>query len=274
VSASAGRGKGERAAVFAGSWYPSDATDLRRFLEDATPPGDAAPAIALMAPHAGYRYSGAIAAETYARVAVPRSAIVLCPNHRVPPPVLAVWAAGSWRTPLGEAPIDEELAAALLAAARPLLRADRIPHEREHAAELQVPFLQFRRPDVKIVPIVVATDDPDELRALGDAIARTVRGRDVLLVASSDMNHFESAAVARGKDEKALARVLALDPEGLFGVVASERISMCGVRPMCVTLHAAKALGAARAELVRYGSSGDVSGDQESVVGYAGVVVS
>ena len=261
-----------REAVFAGSWYPGTASELTRFLEGATPRVDAAPALAVLAPHAGYVYSGAIAAETYARVAVPDTAIVLCPNHRVPPPVLAVWAKGSWKTPLGEARVDEELAAALLAAT-PLLRSDRAPHAREHAVELQLPLLQFRRPGVKIVPIVVATDDEAELREVGAAIGRIIRGRNVLIVASSDMNHHESAAVSRRKDEKALERVLALDPEGLFRVVQSEHVSMCGVRPTCVALHAAKALGATRAELVRYGNSGDVTGDDESVVGYAGVVV-
>jgi AmmeMemoRadiSam system protein B len=261
-----------RDAVFAGSWYPDTVAELNGFLSGATPRVDATPALALMAPHAGYKYSGAIAAETYARVAVPETAIVLCPNHRVPPPVLAVWAKGSWKTPLGEARVDEELAAALLAAT-PLLRADRVPHAREHAVELQIPLLQFRRPGVKIVPIVVATDDAEELREVGEAIARTTRGKNVLVVASSDMNHHESAAVSRRKDEKALERVLALDPQGLFQVVESERVSMCGVRPTCVALHAAKVLGATRAELVRYGNSGDVTGDDESVVGYAGVVV-
>jgi len=262
-----------REAVFAGSWYPANPRDLEAFIERATPKIAKAPALAVVAPHAGYKYSGAIAAETYARVQVPASAIVLCPNHRVPPPVLAVWAKGSWTTPLGPVPVDEELAARLIEEARPLLRADTFPHAKEHAVELQLPLLRFHRPDVKVVPIVVATDDQDELAELGHAIARAIKGRDALLVASSDMNHHESAAVSKRKDMKALERVLALDPEGLFRVVEAEDVSMCGVRPACVVLHAAKDLGAKRAELVRYGSSGDVTGDDESVVGYAGVVV-
>jgi AmmeMemoRadiSam system protein B len=262
-----------REAVFAGSWYPSSPRELEQLLEALTPEATPRPAIALLAPHAGYRYSGAIAAETYARIQVPASAIVLCPNHRVPPPVVALWAEGEWRTPLGPVPVDEDLAARLLEEARPLLRADTFPHEKEHAVELQLPLLRFHRPDVKVVPIVVATDDPGELAALGHAIARSVKDRDVLLVASSDMNHFESSAVAARKDRRALDRILALDPEGLLRVVEAEEISMCGVRPTGAVLHAAKDLGATRAELVRYGNSGDVSGDLESVVGYAGVLV-
>lgn len=262
-----------RDAVFAGSWYPGEAGELRRFIEGASPAVAAAPARALMAPHAGFRFSGAIAAETYARVRIPGTAIVLCPNHRVPPPVLAVWAKGEWRTPLGTARIDEDLAARIIAESRSLVRADTYPHEREHAVELQLPLLQFHRPDVRIVPIVVATDRKEELAAVGQAIARATAGQEVLVVSSSDMNHFESAKVAATKDRKALDRILALDASGLFDVVDEEEITMCGVRPTCVALHAARALGATRAELVRYGHSGQVSGDEESVVGYAGVVI-
>ncbi len=262
-----------RAAQFGGWWYPGSAAAHPRFVAGAPPPAAPAPALAVMAPHAGYRYSGAIAAETYARVKVPATAIVLCPNHRVPPPVLAVWERGEWETPLGPVPVDAELAARLIAEAKPLLRADTAPHSREHAIELQLPLLRFHRPDLRIVPIVVATDEKSELAAVGQAIARAVAGREVLIVASSDMNHFESATVAAAKDERALERVLALDPDGLFDVVEDLDVTMCGVRPTCVALHAAKALGARSAELIRYGHSGLVSGDEESVVGYAGVVV-
>ncbi|MBI3723764.1 AmmeMemoRadiSam system protein B [bacterium] len=264
-----------RESRFAGSWYPGERDELRAYLEKATPRSEPRRAIAVVCPHAGYRYSGAIAAETYARVAVPLSAIVLCPNHRVPPPVLAVWAKGSWRTPLGDVPIDEPLAARLLAEAPGLLRADDFPHEREHAVELQLPFLRFHREDVRVVPIVVGIDRASDLAALGAAIARAVSSheRPVLLVSSSDMNHYESAQVGGRKDRAALERLLARDAEGLMRVVDEREITMCGVRPTAAVLHAARALGASEAELVRYGHSGEVSGDHESVVGYAGVVI-
>jgi AmmeMemoRadiSam system protein B len=262
-----------REAVFAGSWYPGSETELRRFIEEATPSVPRSRAAVLVGPHAGFRFSGAIAAETYARVALPGTVVVLCPNHRVPPPVYAVWAEGAWKTPLGSSPVDEALCRELIALGKPLLRADYRPHEQEHAIELHLPFIQFHRPDAAIVPIVVATDSPGELAALGRTLARAVAGKDVLIVASTDMNHFESAEVGRRKDELALGRVLALDASGLFRVVEEEEVSMCGVRPTCVALHAARELGATRAELVRYGNSGEVSGDMDSVVGYAGVLV-
>lgn len=267
-----------REARFAGSWYPGDPAELRAFVERVTPRGARpAPAIAVMAPHAGVVYSGAIAAETYARVVVPATAVVICPNHRVPPPVLAVWARGEWRTPLGAIPVDEALAARILAESHGLARADTFPHEREHAVELQLPFLQAFGPrDLAIVPIVLGLDRQDEIPAFGAALARAVRAHDraVLLVASSDMNHFESAEVAGEKDALALEPVLALDPARLLEVVDEHEISMCGARPMAAVLHAAKALGAREARLVRHGHSGETSGDEDSVVGYAGVVVS
>jgi AmmeMemoRadiSam system protein B len=264
-----------REARFAGSWYPGERDELVRFLERATPDSSRRPALAVMVPHAGYVYSGAIAAETYARVSVPSTAIVICPNHRVPPPVLAVWPKGEWRTPLGRVSVDEALATRLLEESRRSLRADTFPHEREHAVELQLPFLQFHSPEIQVVPIVLGIDSGPELAAFGAALARAIRGhgRPVLLVASSDMNHYEAAAVAEEKDRLALERVLALEPDALLETVLEHDISMCGARPTVAVLHAARALGAKTAELVRHGHSGETSGDDSSVVGYAGVVI-
>jgi AmmeMemoRadiSam system protein B len=267
-----------RDAVFAGSWYPGSREAIDAFFRSPAPaPPAPQPAIAIMGPHAGWTYSGAIARETYQRVVVPETAVVLCPNHRVPPPVLAVWASGSWRTPLGETPVDETLATRLLEEARRAgvgLRADTGPHEREHAIELHLPFLQHHRPDVRIVPVVVGVDDVRELEAFGQALARAILAHDrrTLIVASSDMNHFESATVAARKDKLALAPLLALDPEGLVRAVDQHEVTMCGVRPGAAALHAARALGAKTGELVRYGHSGLVSGDHERVVAYAGVI--
>jgi AmmeMemoRadiSam system protein B len=264
-----------RPAHFAGSWYPGDAKELRATIERATPRADRKRAIAVVSPHAGYRYSGAIAAETIAHVEVPRTAVVLCPNHRVPPPIVSVWPSGTWRTPLGELPVDEPLVEALLKECKASgLVAEMRAHDQEHAVELQLPILQFHRPDLRIVAIVVAQDDPERLKALGEGMARAIAGRDdVLIVASSDMNHYESHEVAERKDKLALDRVLAMDPAGLLEVCDREDITMCGVRPTAATLWAAKALGAKKAELVRHATSGDVSGEYDSVVGYAGVVV-
>jgi MEMO1 family protein len=265
-----------RPARFAGSWYPGDPDELRATLSAATPTGVVpAPARAVISPHAGYRFSLGVAAETMARVVVPRTVVVLCPNHTVPPPILSLWAGGSWETPLGEVPIDEELARAI-ARECPGVTRELSAHRKEHAIELQLPILQQRQPDLRLVPLVVAAPDLATLQALGEGIATAIQAHepdDVLLVASTDMTHFETAEVARAQDERALARVEALDPAGLLELCVSEGITMCGVRPTTAVLYAALALGATSVERVRYANSGDVSGDHSSVVGYAGLVV-
>lgn len=269
---------------FAGSWYPGEPGPLRAAIDEALDAaGDVAPAPArlLVAPHAGYRYSLKIAAAGYARVVVPDAVVVLCPNHRAPPGVVAVWPDGAWRTPLGDLAVDEELAARLVARARAAevgASADRSAHTDEHAVELHLPLLQRVRerrgqPAPRIVPVVVAARREAELLALGDALAAAIGAADVLVVASTDMTHHLPADVARAQDERALAALLALDASRLLAVCERERISMCGVRPTVTGLRAALVRGATRAELARYGHSGEVSGDDERVVGYASVVV-
>lgn len=271
----------ERPARFAGSWYPDRPDALSSLIDSALARAGRgataapAPARVVVAPHAGYRYSLAIAAAAYARVVVPEVVIVLCPNHTVPPPIVSVWPAGVWHTPLGPVPVDADLVASLRAAC-PLLQAETAAHVDEHAVELHLPILQRLRAGrlLSLVPIVVAAPRLEDLLALGDALARTVAGRDdVLIVASTDMTHHEPAAAARVKDQRALDAVLALDPARLLATCTAERISMCGVRPTTAALQAAKALGATTAELACYGHSGEVSGDDTSVVGYAGVVI-
>lgn len=270
-----------RPARFAGSWYPGEPDALRAAIDeavDAAAAAGATPAKLLVAPHAGYRYSLLIAAAGWARVVVPDTVVVLCPNHRAPPGVVAVWPDGAWRTPLGDLAVDAELAARLVAT-HTGATADRSAHADEHAVELHLPILQRLRERrgqaaARLVPVVVAARREAELLALGDALAAAIGGRDdVLVVASTDMTHHLPAGVARAQDERALAALLALDAPRLLAVCERERISMCGVRPTVAGLRAALARGASRAELVRYGHSGEVSGDDERVVGYASVVV-
>jgi AmmeMemoRadiSam system protein B len=192
-----------------------------------------------------------------------------------------------WQTPLGEVAADADMGARLLRRF-PALQEDSAAHRAEHAIEVQLPFLQALRPEVKIVPIAIGTSDFDVLRGLGEALADVIADRleedqeedheqdqdeKVLIIASSDMNHYESDAITRVKDHKAIERVLAMDARGLWEVVMNEEISMCGFGPTIVMLTAAKILGATSATLVKYATSGDVSGDYESVVGYAGIIV-
>ncbi len=234
--------------------------------------------IGCVAPHAGYIYSGGVAGAVYSRLEIPGRAVILCPNHTGKGRPLAVMANTTWQTPLGEVSADAELSAQLLRRF-PGLQEDSAAHRGEHAIEVQLPFLQARRQDLSIVPIVIGTSDFDVLRGLGEALAEVIGEREeagegkILIIASSDMNHYESDAITRVKDHKAIERVLALDAYGLWQVVTNEDISMCGFGPTVVMLTAAKLLGATSATLVKYATSGDVSGDYESVVGYAGIIV-
>jgi MEMO1 family protein len=199
---------------------------------------------------------------------------VLCPNHTGQGPLLSIMSRGGWETPLGVASIDSALADALREKF-PLLTEDTEAHRNEHAIEVQLPFLQVSKPDFTFVPIVLGTSKFEILEALGNAIGELLAAepRPVLILASSDMNHYENDAVTRIKDHKAIDQILALDARGLFDVVMQEKISMCGFGPTVAMLIAARHLGATKAELIRYATSGDVSGDREMVVGYAGIVV-
>jgi MEMO1 family protein len=259
--------------------------EVREFTSPGKIPIATAPiaAIGCVAPHAGYIYSGGVAGAVYARLKIPERCVILCPNHTGKGRPLAIMANTTWQTPLGEVAADLEMGARLLRRF-PALEEDSAAHRAEHAIEVQLPFLQTLRPELKIVPIAVGTSDFAVLRGLGEALADVIAERHeedqkaerqakVLIIASSDMNHYESDAITRVKDRKAIERVLALDARGLWEVVMNEDISMCGFGPTVVMLTAAKLLGATSATLVKYATSGDVSGDYNSVVGYAGIIV-
>lgn len=263
-----------REPVVAGQFYPGQKSALVRALQKLLPGGTTRPVKGLIAPHAGYIYSGAIAGQVFASSRIPDKIVILGPNHHGVGHPAAVFAQGSWRTPLSETQIDENLARQLLDRC-PLLGADPAAHAHEHSIEVQLPFIQFLAPQAKIVPICLGHNDLADLleigRSIGDVLAQTPE--DVLLVASTDMTHYESAHNARKKDLLAIDMVRGLDPEGLYQVVLDERISMCGVMPVVALLESARVLGATQAELVRYGTSGDVTGDDSEVVGYAGLTV-
>ncbi len=269
-----------RHPAVAGRFYPGDPDDLRTeargYLSQASTANQApVRAVGCIAPHAGYMYSGHVAGAVFARVEVPRRCIVLCPNHTGLGHALAVMSDGAWQTPLGDVPIDAELAAALKRRF-PALQEDSAAHRAEHAAEVELPFLLLRQPELRFVPIALGTSQFEVLEQLGKALGDVVAAQKepVLIVASSDMNHYESDAVTRVKDHRAIERILTLDPRGLFDVVTQQEISMCGFGPAVAMLTSARLLGAKSAELVKYATSGDVSGDRDMVVGYAGVVVS
>lgn len=231
-------------------------------------------AVGCIAPHAGYMYSGHVAGAVFAHIEIPQLCVVLCPNHTGMGRPLAIMSEGAWETPLGEVPIDAEFAESLKLRF-PALQEDAGAHRAEHAAEVELPFLQLRQPELRIVPIALGTGQFEVLEHLGLALAEEIQAHSepVLIVASSDMNHYESDAVTRAKDHRAIERILTMDPRGLYEVVTQQNISMCGFGPAVAMLTAARKLGASSSGLVKYATSGDVSGDREMVVGYAGVVV-
>ena len=277
-----------RLPAVSGRFYPKEPAELRatvatlladarRSVQPIGPP--AHPPIAVIAPHAGYIYSGPTAAKVFARIEIPGLVIILAPNHTGAATAksgVSLWESGAFRTPLGDVPVDADAAEGLREISDGVVEIDHTAHEHEHAVEVELPFLQMRRADVRIVPLVLAWDAWTPARELGEMLARlvTAAGEPVLLLASSDLNHYEPAQVSEQKDARALEAVTALDGAELLARCKRERISMCGRAPAATVLAAARSLGAQRAEVVDYRHSGWASGDNARVVGYAGVVIS
>ena len=264
-----------REPAVAGRFYPSNARTLRNDVTSYLhPQQETVRAIGCLTPHAGYMYSGRVAGAVFSKLEIPPTCIVLGPNHTGRGHPLAIMKEGEWQTPLGNIELDAGLANLLLEAF-PALVEDTRAHESEHAIEVELPFLQLIRPQIKFVPIAIGTGRWLLLEQLGEALGTVIQkqNRAILIVASSDMNHYEDDATTRVKDGKAIEKILNLDAPGLYQTVLDESISMCGFGPAITMLTAAKRLGAQSAELVEYATSGDVSGDRETVVGYAGIVV-
>jgi MEMO1 family protein len=268
-----------RPPAVAGRFYPGDAAELAREVDGhlaAGQAGEPARAMALVAPHAGYMYSGGVAGQVFARVVVPDRVVVMGPNHTGRGERISVVPAGAYEVPGGAVPIDAELAAAILDEV-PGARADADAHRMEHSVEVEVPFLRARHPAVSFVPMVLAGLSERDAIAVGEGLARAVArlGADVLVVASSDMSHYLPDAEARRVDKIALDALMTGDAATLHRTVRERDISMCGVIPTTAMLAYARAAGAtAPPELVAYATSADASGDRSRVVGYAGVVVS
>jgi MEMO1 family protein len=264
-----------RKAAVAGRFYPANdqtlRSDLATYLESSE---KKIKARGIVVPHAGYIYSGHVAGAVYARIEPAARVILLCPNHTGLGAPLSIMSSGEWEIPLGKIPIDTELAGKLIHHCH-LLTEDAEAHKLEHSLEVQLPFLYYLRRDFKFVPVAVGTGGYATLERLGIAIAETLKevGVDTLVVASSDMNHYESDEVTRNKDRKAIDRILAMDPKGLYQVIKSESISMCGYGPTVAMLCGTTFGTPAKAELIKYATSGDISGDRKEVVGYAGIVV-
>jgi AmmeMemoRadiSam system protein B len=264
-----------RKPIVAGQFYPASAKELKAMIKGMVKEASAKEdAIGLVSPHAGYIYSGRVSGAVISRISFKDTFIIMGPNHTGLGKPFSIMTEGSWQTPLGEVPIDAELGQRLLSTSKHLEEDDKA-HFYEHSIEVQLPFLQYFKPDFKLVPIIFGHPDGAIHKEVGREIARAVRelGREVVIIASSDMTHYEPQESAQKKDTQAIGAMLNLDEDELLKRVAQFNITMCGYAPAVSLIAAAKELGASGAELVKYQTSGDVTGDFSSVVGYAGIII-
>jgi len=263
-----------RQAAVAGSFYPGRKPELLKMIRDLTNlQAEKIKALAVISPHAGYIYSGPVAGAVFSSVEVPETVIILGAPHADFRPRFSIIAEGLWGSPLGDVPINAGLAELIIKNCS-LAEASDTPHEDEHSLEVQVPFLQFFQKNLSLVPVHVNFRSSfNDLQDLARAIVRAEGefGQQVLIVASTDMSHYIDQDSAKRLDFMAIDKILALDGRGLFDTVRANRISMCGFQPTTAAVLAAKDLGAQKAELVKYQTSGDVTGDRSQVVGYAGL---
>ncbi len=264
-----------RNPAVAGFFYPGDKESLLRTVDrcfvDA--PDITQKALVAVSPHAGYVYSGGVAGEVLGRITIPNRIVILGPKHHYGGDRTAVPESSAWRFPFGDVPIDKELGAQVVAETGATY--DDAAHAEEHSLEVQVPFLWRRNENIAITPVALGGHGIEELEAFGIGLARAVEkmGAPVLIVASTDMSHHIPAHEAKRLDTMAIDRVLAMDPQGLYDTVMDNRISMCGFVPTTAAMFAAKKLGGKTATLVRYTNSGEISGDMQQVVGYAGMII-
>lgn len=267
-----------RNPVVAGAFYPGTKESLRKTVEALVgKPPVRKSVLGAVSPHAGYVYSGAVAACVLSSIEPRPVYIIVGPNHTGLGPALSLSRSDSWMTPLGKVSLDGKLREAIMTGSS-VIEADNTAHEAEHSIEAQLPILQVLQKEFKFIPIVVGSDDIEVYETAAKDIAGAVKSlgmeKDVVIIASSDMTHYETDASARRKDKAAIKSILELDERKFIALVRDMDVSMCGYGPVAIMLSAVKLLGATRAELVKYQTSGDASGDYSSVVGYAGITVS
>jgi len=264
-----------RNPVVAGQFYPDSVSQLRAMIESMVDEKAAKEeVIGLVSPHAGYIYSGPVAGAVISKIKFKDTFVIMGPNHSGLGKPLSIMTEGTWKTPLGEVEIDSELAKKILAISSHL-QEDPVAHLREHSIEVQIPFLQYFKRDIKLVPIVIAYATGAIYKEMGREIAQAIKelNKEVVIIASSDMTHYEPQEAAHRKDSQAIEAILNLNEDELLRRVEELDISMCGYAPTASLISAAKELGATGAELVRYQTSGDTTGDYSAVVGYAGIII-
>lgn len=281
-----------RQPAVAGTFYPANPKVLRdQIASFLKPTSTKISAKGIVVPHAGTIYSGAVAGQVYSQIEIPDRMIILSPNHTGLGVPFSINTEGVWRLPMGDAKIDEKLADRLMKEF-PLLEMDTEAHVREHSLEVQLPFIQFIKNGpsphpppsrgggkgeggFSFVPITLGHLSLKQCEELGEALAQVIsqEKEPILIIASSDMNHYEDQTTTLKKDQWAIDKILAQDPQGLYETVHDKEISMCGIIPTTVMLGACNQLGATKVRLIDHKTSGDVSGDTRKVVGYAGLII-
>ena len=264
-----------RKARVSGQFYPNNKEALKKMIEQMVITDvKKREAIAVVSPHAGYVYSGNVAGAVYSSVELPYNFIILGPNHTGVGAALSIFKKGEWETPFGNVKVNEKLAELILRNCS-FIKEDMSAHEYEHSIEVQLPFLQYFISTFTFVPISVSYLDYTRLEKTGIELAKSLEefGEKSLIISSTDFSHYVPHEIAQRKDHMAIKEIIDLNPKGLYEIVHREDISMCGFAPTVIALKAAMELGAKRGELVKYATSGDISGDYSQVVGYGGVII-
>lgn len=278
-----------RQPAVAGSFYAGDSKSLNIQIENCflhkIGPGEIPLVntnrekniVGLVSPHAGYIYSGPVAANGFYKIALdgkPDTIIILGPNHQGFGENISIMAEGRWKTPLGELEIDAEMAEDILKNSK-IIKNDEKAHKYEHSIEVQLPFIQYIfGKDIKFVPICMTRQDIDTDIEIAKSICSSVVDKNILIIASSDFTHYEPQEYAKNADKQAINAILEFNPEKLYDMIYHQNLTMCGPGPITVMLIACETLGAKKAELLKYATSGDISEMYDQVVGYASLIIS
>ena len=273
-----------REPAVSGIFYPKNSTELNENLESLFRdsnfgPGSLPPSsnneriYGMVSPHAGYMYSGAVAAQGYYKLSSSKfeSAIILGPNHYGLGSEVAIMNTGSWKTPLGEIEIDSEVAEEIHRNCD-IVNIDEQAHSRDHCIEVQLPFLQYIRKEFKIVPIILINQGKNTCKKLGNDIYESIKERNLIPIASSDLTHYESNSQAHEKDNLLISAILSLDIEKFYSILISFNVTACGYGAIATVMEISKRMGATKGKLLRYATSGEVAGDNKSVVGYSSIL--
>ncbi|HEX9320200.1 MAG TPA: AmmeMemoRadiSam system protein B [Nitrososphaeraceae archaeon] len=274
----------ERKPAVSGLFYPDSSEDLSKtinslFLDPKFGPGEVPPSnqrrriFGIVAPHAGYFYSGAIAANAFYEISSSNfdTVIIIGPNHYGIGSDVAIMKEGSWITPLGRSDIDANLASEVLNHCE-IVEFDSLAHSRDHCIEVQLPFVQFINKSAAILPIILKKQDKNTSAGLGQCLGKVIKNRNVMLIASSDLTHYEPNQRAHTKDAELISSILSMNISEFYSVLESSRVSACGYGAIAAVMFAAKAIGSTSGKLLRYATSGDVAGDLASVVGYSSIL--